>query len=226
MQTSVLLFMYSNYALLNPDLHFRVFVGGYDFCVDNSVPYLHCVLFRIVFCEPRFYCSCWNYVLLNPGLHGARPRRFLVRVINYIFPQKDNLCLLRKVARWGSAGTPHERAVSLLRVVQNLLEQSDVPVSAVGTSNEASPAGTQQIVQSTNDRGQSSQQNNDLAVARQNESSRQIMQNFRTLSSGYSARNQSRNQSRPPPAKRQKSGSYIPKETWTHEFFCLSECRK
>ena len=46
MQTSVLLFMYSNYALPNPDLHFRVFVGSYDFCVDNSVPYLHCVLFQ------------------------------------------------------------------------------------------------------------------------------------------------------------------------------------
>ena len=99
----------------------------------------------------------------------------------------------------GSARTPRKRAVSLLRVVQNLLEQSDV--SAVGTSNEASPAGRQQIVQSTNDRGQSSQQNNDLAVARQNDSSRQIMQNFWTIFSGYSARNQSRNQSRPPPVK-------------------------
>ena len=51
-----------------------------------------------------------------------------------------------------------------------------------------------------------------------------IMQNFRNLFAGYSASslNQSR-PSRPPPAKRQKSGFYVPKETWTYEFFCLSD---
>ena len=51
------------------------------------------------------------------------------------------------------------------------------------------------------------------------------MQNFRNLFAGNSAssRNQSR-QSRPPPAKRQKSGFYVPKETWTQEFFCLGDC--
>ena len=51
------------------------------------------------------------------------------------------------------------------------------------------------------------------------------MQNFRNLFAGYlaSSRNQSR-PSRPPPAKRQKSAFYVPKETWTHEFFCLADC--
>ncbi|CAH3146691.1 unnamed protein product [Porites lobata] len=84
----------------------------------------------------------------------------------------------------------------------------------------------QQGVQNASNGGSSRQNINDSA--RQiNNSNRQglIMQNFRNLFAGYSAssRNQSR-PSRPPPAKRQKSGFYVPKETWTHEFFCLADC--
>ena len=121
--------------------------------------------------------------------------------------------------------TPRERAVSLLRVVQNLLEESN-EVSATGASNEPNHGSSmQQGVQNASNGG-SSRRNNDSA-RQNNDSNRQglIMQNFRNLSAGYSAssRNQSR-PSRPPPATRQKNGFYVPKETWTHEFFCLADC--
>ena len=124
-----------------------------------------------------------------------------------------------------SSRTPRERAVSLLRVVQNLLEQSN-EVSDTGASNEPNQGSSmQQGVRNVSNSG-SSQQNSD-SVRQNNDSNRQglIMQNFRNLFAGYSAssRNQSR-PSRPPPAKRQKSGFYVPKETWTHEFFCLGDC--
>ena len=123
-----------------------------------------------------------------------------------------------------SSRTPRERAVSLLRVVQNLLEQSN-EVSVTGASNEPNQGSSmQQGVQNASNSGSSQRDDNST---RQNDSNRQglIMQNFRNLFAGYSA--SSRNQTRPtqpPPAKRPKSGFYVPKETWTHEFFCLADC--
>ena len=129
----------------------------------------------------------------------------LVRVINYayIFPAERKFMPLQKMAESSSSRTPRERAVSLLRVVQNSLEQSNEH-SVTGASNEPNHDSTRQHDSNSNRQGQ-------------------IMQNFRSLFAGYSSRNQSR-PSRPPPAKRQKSGFYVPKETWTHEFFCLADC--
>ena len=74
--------------------------------------------------------------------------------------------------------------------------------------------------------GGSSRQNNDSA-RQNNDSNRQglIMQNFRNLFARYPASSQNPSRpSRPPPAKHQKSGFYVPKETWTYEFFCLDDC--
>ena len=125
-----------------------------------------------------------------------------------------------------SSSTPRERAVSHLRVVQNLLEVSN-EVSVTGTSNEPNHGSSMpQRVQNASNGGCSQQNIND-SVQQNNDSNRQglIMQNFRNLFAGYSA--SSWNQwgpSRPPSAKRQKSGFYVPKETWTHEFFCLADC--
>ena len=125
-----------------------------------------------------------------------------------------------------SSSTPRERAVSHLRVVQNLLEVSN-EVSVTGTSNEPNHGSSMpQRVQNASNGGCSRQNIND-SVRENNDSNRQglIMQNFRNLFAGYSA--SSRNQSwpsRPPPAKRRKSGFYVPKETWTHKFFCLADC--
>ena len=89
--------------------------------------------------------------------------------------------------------TPRERAVSLLRVVQNLLEESN-EVSVTGASNEPNHGSSmQQGVQNASNGGSSRQNINDSA--RQiNNSNRQglIMQNFRNLFAGYSA--SSRNQ--------------------------------
>ena len=58
--------------------------------------------------------------------------------------------------------TPRERAVSLLRVVQNLLEESN-EVSVTGASNEPNHGSSmQQGVQNASNSG-SSRQNNDFA---------------------------------------------------------------
>ena len=48
------------------------------------------------------------------------------------------------------------------------------------------------------------------------------LQKFRNLFSGYAA--SQKQPSRPLPTKRQKQEFFIPKETWTHEFFCLADC--
>ena len=105
---------------------------------------------------------------------------------------------------------PRERAVNLLRVVQNLLEHT-----SDSTTDESNT-------------GSSSRQNAAEGSEGNINDGRSTIENFRNLFAGYSAssRNQSRS-SRPPPAKRQKrqnSGFYVPKETWTHEFFCLADC--
>ena len=56
-----------------------------------------------------------------------------------------------------------------------------------------------------------------------------VLRNFRSLFAGYGLQEhpplRSRNQRvSQPPAKRSKRQSFfIPKETWTHEFFCLAE---
>ncbi|CAH3150960.1 unnamed protein product, partial [Porites evermanni] len=52
----------------------------------------------------------------------------------------------------------------------------------------------------------------------------EVVKNFRNLFASYSAASPSQS-SHPPPAKRQKS-FYVPKETWTHEFFCLADCAR
>ena len=52
----------------------------------------------------------------------------------------------------------------------------------------------------------------------------EVKKNFRNLFASYLAASRSQS-SHPPPAKRQKS-LYVPKETWTHEFFCLADCAR
>ena len=101
----------------------------------------------------------------------------------------------------GSSGTrsSRERAVNLLRVVQNLLERNDnVEQGRQSSQDEAGPSASGE--QSSSTPGE-------------------VMKNFRNLFASYPAASQSQS-SRPPPAKRQKS-LYVPKDTWTHEFFCL-----
>ena len=102
----------------------------------------------------------------------------------------------------GSSGTQssRERAVNLLRFVQNLLERNDdVEQGRQSSQDEAGPSASGEQ-SSSSTRGE-------------------VVKNFRNLFASYPAASQSQS-SRPPPAKRQKS-LYVPKETWTHEFFCL-----
>ena len=107
------------------------------------------------------------------------------------------------MAESSGSRNPRERAVSLLRVVQNLLERSNED-SDPSASNEPNTDSTQQ--------------NNSSSIGQG------VMQNFRSLFAGYnSSRNQSRSSRFAPPAKRQKSALYVPKETWTHEFFCMAD---
>ena len=107
------------------------------------------------------------------------------------------------MAESSGSRNPRERAVSLLRVVQNLLERSNED-SDPSASNEPNTDSTQQ--------------NNSSSIGQG------VMQNFRSLLAGYnSSRNQSRSSLFAPPAKRQKSALYVPKETWTHEFFCMAD---
>ena len=105
----------------------------------------------------------------------------------------------------GSSGTrsTRERAVNLLRVAQNLLEMNDdVEQGRQSSQDEAGP----------------------LASGEQSSTRVEVMKNFRNLFASYSAASLGQS-SRPPPAKRQKS-LYVPKETWTHEFFCLADCAR
>ena len=105
----------------------------------------------------------------------------------------------------GSSGTrsSRERAVNLLRVVQNLLERNDdVEQGRQSSQDEAGPSPSGE---KSSTRGE-------------------VVKNFRNLFASYSAASRSQS-SRPPPAKRQKS-LYVPKETWTHEFFCLADCAR
>ena len=105
----------------------------------------------------------------------------------------------------GSSGTrsSRERAVNLLKVVQNLLERNDdVEQGRQRSQDEAGPS----------------------ASGEQSSTRGEVVKNFRNLFASYSAALPSQS-SHPPPAKRQKS-FYVPKETWTHEFFCLADCAR
>ena len=91
----------------------------------------------------------------------------------------------------------------LLRVVQNLLERNDdVEQGRQSCQDEAGPS----------------------ASGEQSSTRGEVVKNLRNLFASYSAASRSQS-SRPPPAKRQKS-LYVPKETWTHEFFCLADCAR
>ena len=105
----------------------------------------------------------------------------------------------------GSSGTrsTRKRALNLLRVVQNLLETNDdVEQGRQSSQDEAGPS----------------------ASGEQGSTRVEVMKKFRNLFASYSAASRSQS-SRPPPAKRQKT-LYVPKETWTHEFFCLADCAR
>ena len=115
--------------------------------------------------------------------------------------------------------TEVQRAVDMLREAANLIDSSLQSGRNRGTTRvETRPL----LVETSN-------QN---AVSPTNVTSTRgdaALQNFRNLFAGYGPRESSsmcsRNQRAfPPPAKRAKSQSFfIPKETWTHEFFCLAE---
>ena len=103
----------------------------------------------------------------------------------------------------GSSGTrsSRERAVNLLRVVENLLERNNgVEQGRQSSQDEAGP----------------------LASGKQSSTCGEVVKNFRNLFASYSAASRSQS-SRLPPAKRQKS-LYVPKQTWTHKFLCLVDC--
>ena len=107
-----------------------------------------------------------KYVRLNPGLQRARPlwSGTSDELIMHFLPTKKRFMLLSQTYKMAegssSSRTPCERAVSLLHVVQNLLEQSN-EVSVTGTSNEPHQGSSmRQGVQNVSNRG-SSQQNSD-----------------------------------------------------------------
>ena len=120
-------------------------------------------------------------------------------------PRLSNMADQSAAGSSGSSGTrsSRERAVNLLRVVQNLLERNDdVEQGRQSSQDEAGPS----------------------ASGEQSSTRGEVVKNFRNLFASYSASSRSQS-SRPPPAKRQKS-LYVPKETWTHEFFCLADCAR
>ena len=103
----------------------------------------------------------------------------------------------------GSSGTwsSRERAVNLLRDVQNLLERNDnVEQGWQSSQDEAGPS----------------------ALGEQSSTRGEVVKNLQNLFASYSAASRSQS-SCPPPAKQQKSLN-VPKQTWTQKFFCLVDC--
>ena len=91
--------------------------------------------------------------------------------------------------------------MNLLRVVQNLLERNnDVEQGRQSSQDEAGPSSS----------------------GKQSSTRGEVVKNFRNLFASYSGVSRSQS-SRLLPAKRQKS-LYVPKQTWTHKFFCLVDC--
>ena len=91
--------------------------------------------------------------------------------------------------------------MNLLRVVQNLLERNnDVEQGRQSSQDEAGPSSS----------------------GKQSSTRGEVVKNFRNLFASYSGVSRSQS-SCLPPAKRQKS-LYVPKQTWTHKFFCLVDC--
>lgn len=134
-----------------------------------------------------------NYIRPNPGLQRVRPlwSGASDKLIMHFLPAKKIFMLLSQSCKMAegnsSSRTPCERAVILLRVVQNLLEQSN-EVSVTGTSNGPHQGSSvRQGVQNVSNSG-SSQPNSD-SLRQNNDSNRQelIIQNFRNLFAGYSA---------------------------------------
>ena len=110
--------------------------------------------------------------------------------------------------------TPRQRAVNLLRVVQNLLQtDADNNVTSVpSNSGGSASSSTVSVTHSSPSTSISS-----------STSYSSTLQNFRHLFAPYASASY-RTQTRFGPPKRRKTTHYVPKETWTHEFFCLADC--
>ena len=102
--------------------------------------------------------------------------------------------LIMDASEGSAPSSSRTRAVNLLRIVTNLLSDE-------GAQDEA-PQPPQNSTSSTNGA---------------------VVRNFRNLFSGYGRANRMSTPTRPPPPKRLKHGFFVPKETWTHEFFCVAD---
>ena len=122
-----------------------------------------------------------------------------------------------------------QRAINMLHEAANLISTSmnrgtisvdNTPISSPGTLVE-NPSVVTNVTQTAT--------TNSTLPTTTSTRGEAVLRNFRSLFAGYGSqehpplrsRNQRINQ---PPAKRSKRQSFfIPKETWTHEFFCLAE---
>ena len=129
-----------------------------------------------------------------------------------------------------------QRAINMLHEAANLISTSmnqgtisvdNTPISSPGTLVE-NPSVVTNVTQTATTNSTLPTTNSTLPTTT-SARGEAVLRNFRSLFAGYGSqehpplrsRNQRINQ---PPAKRSKRQSFfIPKETWTHEFFCLAE---
>ena len=119
-----------------------------------------------------------------------------------------------------SSNSARTRAVNLLRIVTNLLSDGN-------TAQDEAPAESSAVVASV-PRGETHHTTEVAAMPNVRSApgeTREVaaMRNFRNLFSGY--RSAPSMHAGPPPSKRVKRGFFVPKDTWTLDFFCLADTR-
>lgn len=121
------------------------------------------------------------------------------------------------------AGDFSARCLSLLGEMKELIEGSSTDTTQ---NSAATGEGAVQHPQRSTSSTSSELSARPASVPRGGERTGNVMQNLRSLFAPYQCSagpsSSTRNQSRPPPAKKPKSGFFQVKETWTHEFFCLA----
>lgn len=120
-----------------------------------------------------------------------------------------------------NSGSEVQRAVNMLREAASLIDSSLNRTR----ENNTPVASTETLIPST---GSNMAQTNSTTPTTSTRDEA-VLRNFHNLFAGHGSQEQRPSSSRiqkasHPPAKRAKRQSFfVPKETWTHEFFCLAE---
>ncbi|CAB4032595.1 Hypothetical predicted protein [Paramuricea clavata] len=114
------------------------------------------------------------------------------------------------------------QVVSLLRQAESLLSSVSNSDNTVANNTNASlrPPNSSTVTENSN-------VDSVPSVATTSTSSDRSLANFRSLFSSYNRgsfrQNSSRASSAPPPKRKRTLSQFVPKDTWTHEFFCLAD---